>query len=240
VCTIGQKIDAAAQFAALKCDRLANRLRDPSFPAKSITAWILCVARITFRLLAVPPIRFDLKTRRRAARHTICPSEIVQGNHSMAPRRATPRAMLPMYPAPRSQEYSTKILRYGGNRTENFEYQPNPIVPGEGPSPAGSNVDERKRRNTDEASPTTEVAGAKQQGLNTPKAKRPNRSFLLLCGAFTYKLCASNVFPVRKVPAVLCPLAGFVKLICRCDYPSPFVSRIHPHRVIAFATQRMA
>ena len=73
------------------------------------------------------------------------------------------------------------------------------------------------------------------------KSKSAEQVLYLLCGASTYKLCASNCFPVRmfqQFPPVRLP--EFVKLICRFDYPSPrSFEELHPHRV-AVATQRLA
>src|ERR1700730_4262812 len=84
------------------------------------------------------------------------------------------------------------------------------------------------------------VPRAAPKGSNS-KSKSAEQVLYLLCGAFTYKLCASNVFPVRmfqQFPPVRSP--DSVKLICRFDYPSSFgFEKLHPHRV-AVATQRMA
>ena len=84
------------------------------------------------------------------------------------------------------------------------------------------------------------VPRAAPKGSNS-KSKSAEQVLYLLCGAFTYKLCASNVFPVRmfqQFPPVRSP--DSVKLICRFDYPSSSCfEKLHPHRV-AVATQRMA
>ena len=73
------------------------------------------------------------------------------------------------------------------------------------------------------------------------KSKSAEQVLYLLCGAFTFKLCASNVFPVRmfqQFPPIRSP--DSVKLICRFDYPSSFgFEKLHPHRE-AVASQRMA
>src|SRR5690348_4508990 len=73
------------------------------------------------------------------------------------------------------------------------------------------------------------------------KSKSAEQVLYLLSGASAYKLCASNVFPVRmfqQFPPIRSP--DSVKLICRFDYPSSFgFEKLHPHR-IAVATQRMA
>src|SRR5882672_2016946 len=116
-----------------------------------------------------------------------------------------------------------------------------PIVPRGRPKAQGRTLIERKTEKYRLGESNQPEVGGREAARINPKSKSAEQVLYLLCGAFTYKLCASNVFPVRmfqQFPPVRSP--DSVKLICRFDYPSSFgFEKLHPHRE-AVATQRLA
>src|ERR1700722_18361195 len=214
-----QKVDAAADIRRIKRAGLTNRLRHQRFAGKMHHRMNLLRGEHFLDLLAVSQICLD---EQGGGVHggPMAFLKIIQGNYAMAAFEQHLRTDASDVSGASGHKNIQRKSSASGDRTTTLEYTVN----------ADGNAGKNPSENSNAA-----------LQLSSQKSKSAEQVLYLLCGTFTYKLCASNVFPVRmfqQFPPVRSP--DSVKLICRFDYPSSSCfEKLHPHRV-AVATQRMA